>query len=261
MIISAASDYRAAAQRILPPFLFHYMDGGAYSEYTLRRNVEDLSEVALRQRILKNMSDLSLETTLFNEKLSMPVALGPVGLCGMYARRGEVQAAVAAGRGRQSRPGVRSRSRVQGRIFARPRRQEAERACRNLRGRIFDRAQRGVYKDVYTRRGGGRSHRHRGKTVQGRHDRRIKEVIIMDDCIFCRIIGGKLPSYKIYEDDKTYAFLDIAGDFEGHTLVVPKAHCTDLRDCGAEDLAAVTAAYRKYLDQGMPEQNRDPADE
>ncbi len=56
MIISAASDYRAAAQRILPPFLFHYMDGGAYSEYTLRRNVEDLSEVALRQRILKNMS-------------------------------------------------------------------------------------------------------------------------------------------------------------------------------------------------------------
>ena len=79
MIISAASDYRAAAQRILPPFLFHYMDGGAYSEYTLRRNVEDLSEVALRQRILKNMSDLSLETTLFNEKLSMPVALGTGG--------------------------------------------------------------------------------------------------------------------------------------------------------------------------------------
>ncbi len=43
MIISAASDYRAAAQRILPPFLFHYIDGGAYAEYTLRRNVEDLS--------------------------------------------------------------------------------------------------------------------------------------------------------------------------------------------------------------------------
>ena len=67
----------------------------------------------------------------------------------------------------------------------------------------------------------------------------------MDDCIFCRIIGGALPSYKIYEDEKTYAFLDIAGDFEGHTLVVPKAHCTDLRDCGAEDLAAVTAAAQK----------------
>ena len=96
MIISAASDYRAAAQRILPPFLFHYIDGGAYAEHTLRRNVEDLSDVALRQRILRNMSDLSLETTLFKEQLSMPVALAPVGLCGMYARRGEVQAAAAA---------------------------------------------------------------------------------------------------------------------------------------------------------------------
>ncbi|TPV77621.1 alpha-hydroxy-acid oxidizing protein [Klebsiella pneumoniae] len=98
MIISAASDYRAAAQRILPPFLFHYIDGGAYAEHTLRRNVEDLSDVALRQRILRNMSDLSLETTLFNEKLAMPTALAPVGLCGMYARRGEVQAAGAASR-------------------------------------------------------------------------------------------------------------------------------------------------------------------
>ena len=75
MIISAASDYRAAAQRILPPFLFHYIDGGAYAEHTLRRNVEDLSDVALRQRILRNMSDLSLETTLFNEKLAMPTMM------------------------------------------------------------------------------------------------------------------------------------------------------------------------------------------
>jgi L-lactate dehydrogenase (cytochrome) len=96
MIISAATDYRAAAQRKLPPFLFHYIDGGAYAEHTLRRNVEDLAQVALRQRVLKNMSALSLETTLFGETLSMPVALGPVGLCGMYARRGEVQAARAA---------------------------------------------------------------------------------------------------------------------------------------------------------------------
>lgn len=96
MIISASTDYRAAAQRKLPPFLFHYIDGGAYAEYTLRRNVEDLSAIALRQRVLKNMSELSLETRLFNETLAMPVALAPVGLTGMYARRGEVQAARAA---------------------------------------------------------------------------------------------------------------------------------------------------------------------
>ena len=80
MIISASTDYRAAAQRKLPPFLFHYIDGGAYAEYTLRRNVEDLSAIALRQRVLKNMSELSLETRLFNETLAMPVALAPVGL-------------------------------------------------------------------------------------------------------------------------------------------------------------------------------------
>lgn len=96
MIISASTDYRAAAEKRLPPFLFHYIDGGAYAEHTLGRNVSDLADIALRQRILKNMSDLSLETTLFDEKLSMPVALAPVGLTGMYARRGEVQAAQAA---------------------------------------------------------------------------------------------------------------------------------------------------------------------
>lgn len=96
MIISSSNDYRGAAERRLPPFLFHYIDGGAYAEYTLKRNVEDLSEIALRQRVLNDMSNLSLETRLFNETLSMPVALSPVGLTGMYARRGEVQAAVAA---------------------------------------------------------------------------------------------------------------------------------------------------------------------
>ena len=96
MIISAASDYRAAAQRRLPPFLFHYIDGGAYAEQTLRRNVSDLSDVALRQRVLRDMSELSLETELFGERLAMPVALAPVGLTGMFARRGEVQAARAA---------------------------------------------------------------------------------------------------------------------------------------------------------------------
>ncbi len=100
MIISASTDYRAAAQRRLPPFLFHYIDGGAYAEHTLKRNVADLADIALRQRVLRNMSELSLETRLFNETLSMPVALAPVGLTGMYARRGEVQAAkAAAGKG------------------------------------------------------------------------------------------------------------------------------------------------------------------
>lgn len=96
MIISASTDYRAAAKAKLPPFLFHYIDGGAYAEHTLKRNTSDLADIALRQRVLRDMSSLSLETELFGEKLAMPVALAPVGLTGMYARRGEVQAAKAA---------------------------------------------------------------------------------------------------------------------------------------------------------------------
>jgi L-lactate dehydrogenase (cytochrome) len=96
MIISSPSDYREAARRKLPPFLFHYIDGGAYAEHTLRRNVEDWSDVALRQRVLQDMSSLSLETQLFDETLRLPIVLAPVGLTGMYARRGEVQAARAA---------------------------------------------------------------------------------------------------------------------------------------------------------------------
>ncbi|HEX7386084.1 MAG TPA: FMN-dependent L-lactate dehydrogenase LldD [Castellaniella sp.] len=96
MIISASTDYRAAAKRRIPPFLFHYADGGAYAEYTLQHNVSDLSGIALRQRVLRDMSSLDLSTRVFGESLAMPVALGPVGLCGMYARRGEVQAARAA---------------------------------------------------------------------------------------------------------------------------------------------------------------------
>ena len=96
MIISAPTDYREAARRRLPPFLFHYIDGGANAEHTMRRNVSDLSEVALRQRVLRDVAGISLETTLFDRPLRMPVVLAPVGLTGMYARRGEVQAARAA---------------------------------------------------------------------------------------------------------------------------------------------------------------------
>ncbi|KPG95472.1 lactate dehydrogenase [Pseudomonas sp. RIT-PI-q] len=96
MIISSASDYREAARRKLPRFLFDYIDGGAYAEHTLRANSADLTGISLRQRILKNVETLSLQTTLFDQPLAMPIILAPVGLTGMFARRGEVQAVKAA---------------------------------------------------------------------------------------------------------------------------------------------------------------------
>jgi len=77
-------------------FLFDYADGGAYAEETLRRNVSDLASIALRQRVLRDVATIDLNTDLFGSTLRLPVALGPVGISGMYARRGELQAARAA---------------------------------------------------------------------------------------------------------------------------------------------------------------------
>ncbi len=98
MIISSPLDYREAARRRLPRFLFDYADGGANAEETMRRNVSDLADVALRQRVLKAVDTIDLATSLFGMDLAMPIALGPVGIGGMFRRRGERQAAAAAHR-------------------------------------------------------------------------------------------------------------------------------------------------------------------
>jgi L-lactate dehydrogenase (cytochrome) len=96
MIISSTLDFREAARRRLPRFLFDYADGGANSEYTLRRNVQDLGDMALRQRVLVGGGAVDLTTTLFGQQRPLPVMLGPVGIAGMFRRRGETQAARAA---------------------------------------------------------------------------------------------------------------------------------------------------------------------
>ncbi|MFK3890994.1 FMN-dependent L-lactate dehydrogenase LldD [Sphingomonas sp. NPDC079357] len=93
---ASALDYRELARRRLPRFLFEYIDGGSYAEATLRRNVDDLADIALRQRVLTDVSTLDLSTELFGRRQALPVALAPIGLAGMNARRGEVQAARAA---------------------------------------------------------------------------------------------------------------------------------------------------------------------
>ncbi|HEV2595205.1 MAG TPA: L-lactate dehydrogenase [Sphingomicrobium sp.] len=93
---ASVSDYRPLAKARLPHFLFEYLDGGSYDELTLRRNVEDIKSVALRQRVLRDVSSLDLSTELFENRWSMPLGLGPVGLAGFFARRGETQAAKAA---------------------------------------------------------------------------------------------------------------------------------------------------------------------
>ncbi|MDB5456724.1 MAG: lldD [Caulobacter sp.] len=96
MIAADISDFRALAKRRLPNFLFEYVDGGSFSETTMRRNIEDLQAIRLRQRVMHDVSAIDLSTTLMGKPAALPIALAPIGLAGMYARRGEVQAARAA---------------------------------------------------------------------------------------------------------------------------------------------------------------------
>ena len=69
----------------------------------------------------------------------------------------------------------------------------------------------------------------------------------MEECIFCKIVQGEIPSFKVYEDDKVFAFEDINPIAEGHTLIVPKQHAANLWEIPAEDLAAVHVASRKII--------------
>jgi histidine triad (HIT) family protein len=66
-----------------------------------------------------------------------------------------------------------------------------------------------------------------------------------EDCLFCKIISGKVPSNKVYEDDAVFAFLDIYPASEGHTLVAPKKHFSKFTDMSAEDVALLFEAARK----------------
>lgn len=90
------ADYRRLAEERLPRFLFDYIDGGANDELTLAANVGDFASVKLRQRVLTNVDQIELSTTLAGSPVSMPLALAPVGMAGLFARRGEVQGVRAA---------------------------------------------------------------------------------------------------------------------------------------------------------------------
>lgn len=97
-LIAPASiqDYRELARKRLPRQFFDYLEGGAYDEQTCRENMSALAHIHLRQRVLKDVSQRDLSATILGEKYALPVVLGPVGLAGLNARRGEVQAARAA---------------------------------------------------------------------------------------------------------------------------------------------------------------------
>ena len=92
------ADYRRLALKRLPQFLFDYIDGGSGEEISMGRNVSDLQQLRIEQRVMRNVADVTTRGEILGESVAMPLALAPVGLAGMFRRRGETQAARAAKR-------------------------------------------------------------------------------------------------------------------------------------------------------------------
>jgi len=95
-IAASISDYRLLAKKRLPRQLFDYIDGGSYQEQTLAENSNAFDELKLRQKVLRDVSNIDLSSSLLGTKASMPMAMAPVGLAGSFAHRGEVQALKSA---------------------------------------------------------------------------------------------------------------------------------------------------------------------
>ena len=94
--VTCIEDLRQTARRKVPRAFFDYAEAGSYSEATLRANREDLERIKLRQRVLVDVSQRDLATTIMGEKVSLPLALAPIGLCGMQHGDGEILACRAA---------------------------------------------------------------------------------------------------------------------------------------------------------------------
>src|ERR1700748_3726453 len=95
-MILSNEDLRALTQRRVPKAIFDYAAGGSYAERTLERNARDLDEITFRQRVMVDVSDVSLATSLLGEPASMPLAIGPTGLAGLFHADGEIKGARAA---------------------------------------------------------------------------------------------------------------------------------------------------------------------
>ena len=91
-----SEDYRRIAEKRLPRVLFDYVDGGALQERTLNDNVEDFRKIRMKQRVMHDVSSLDTGVNVLGQNWTMPVALAPIGLAGLMARRGELQAKRAA---------------------------------------------------------------------------------------------------------------------------------------------------------------------
>ena len=95
-VLLSIDDFRRLAQRRIPKAIFDYADGGSYEERTIRRNAADLDAMSFRQRVMVDVSKISLASTLLGSPVSMPLAIGPTGLAGLFHADGEILGARAA---------------------------------------------------------------------------------------------------------------------------------------------------------------------
>ena len=96
LVPASVADYRRLVEKRLPRPLFDYIDGGAYEEQTLRRNISDMQDLTIRQSVIRDISQVDMSADMLGQKHAMPLVLAPVGMAGMFARRAEVQAKRAA---------------------------------------------------------------------------------------------------------------------------------------------------------------------
>ncbi|HXM31313.1 MAG TPA: alpha-hydroxy-acid oxidizing protein, partial [Xanthobacteraceae bacterium] len=96
MVVTCIEDLREIARHKVPRMFFDYAESGSYAEETLHANRRDLEAILLRQKILVDVSKRSTATQILGKPVSVPLALAPIGLCGMQRGNGEILAAKAA---------------------------------------------------------------------------------------------------------------------------------------------------------------------
>ena len=95
-VITSIDDLKRLHKRRTPKMFYDYAESGSYTEQTFRTNTDDFADLHLRQKVAVDMSGRSTQGTMIGQKVTMPVALAPVGLTGMQCADGEIKAARAA---------------------------------------------------------------------------------------------------------------------------------------------------------------------
>jgi L-lactate dehydrogenase (cytochrome) len=96
-VITSIADLKALYRRRVPKMFYDYCESGSWTEQTFRENISDFDKIRFRQRVAVDMTGRTTESTMLGETVAMPVALAPVGMCGMQHADGEIRAARAAG--------------------------------------------------------------------------------------------------------------------------------------------------------------------